>query len=109
MGENVSLIDGHIDTDIENQSICHSCFHSYVCEQFNENRHITDNKKCHFHNDHFVASADLVEVVRCKDCIYRDDCPQQITHTTRDYALEQNVSTYNKVDFCSYGERRGKE
>lgn len=69
MGENVSLIDGHIDSE----------------------------------------PRDMVEVVRCKNCIYRDDCPQQITHTTRDYVLEQNVSTYNKVDFCSYGERRGKQ
>lgn len=39
-------------------SICKDCFHSYVCEQFNEHREY-DNKKCHFANDHFV-SADII-------------------------------------------------
>ena len=52
--------------------------------------------------------ADVEEVVRCKDCKYQDDCAGQMVHTTRDYVLEQNVSTYNKVDFCSYGERKEK-
>lgn len=39
-------------------SICKDCFHSYVCEQFNEHREC-DNKKCHFANDHFIP-ADLI-------------------------------------------------
>lgn len=45
----------------KNQSVCRSCFHSYMCEQFNEHRD-SDNKKCHFFNDHFVHAADVVEV-----------------------------------------------
>lgn len=45
----------------ENESICRKCFHSYVCEQFNEHRD-RDNKKCHFFNDHFVPTADVAEV-----------------------------------------------
>ena len=50
-------------------SICKDCFHSYVCEQFNEHRDSDwDNKKCHFTNDHFVPADDVVKVVRCKDC-----------------------------------------
>jgi hypothetical protein len=53
-----------------------------------------------------VIDKDLVEVVRCKDCKYQDDCAGQMVHTTRDYVLELNVSTYNKVDYCSYGERK---
>lgn len=52
--------------------------------------------------------ADVEEVVRCKDCKYRDDCAGQMVHTTRDYVLEQNVSTYNKVDYCSNGKRKEK-
>lgn len=52
--------------------------------------------------------ADVEEVVRCKDCKHQDDCAGQMVHTTRDYVLEQNVSTYNKVDFCSYGKRKEK-
>ena len=39
-------------------SICTECFHSYVCEKFNEHREC-DNKRCYFANDHFV-SADLI-------------------------------------------------
>ncbi|MBE7039119.1 MAG: hypothetical protein E7398_00140 [Ruminococcaceae bacterium] len=54
-------------------------------------------------------TADVEEVVRCEKCDYKDDCARQMVHTTRDYVLEQNISTYNKVDFCSYGERRDKE
>lgn len=50
-----------------------------------------------------APTADVVEVVRCKDCKYQDDCARQMVHTTRDYVLEQNISTYNKIDFCSFG------
>jgi hypothetical protein len=66
----------------QNESICRSCFHSYVCEQFNEHRD-SDNKKCHFFNDHFVHAADVEEVrhgewaggmfddvLTCKECSY---------------------------------------
>ncbi len=53
-----------------------------------------------------IPTADVAEVVRCKNCIYQDDCARQMVHTTRDYVLEQNISTYKKVDFCSYGERK---
>ena len=53
-----------------------------------------------------IPTADVVEVVRCSECKYKDDCARQMVHTTQDYVLEQNISTYNKVDFCSYGERR---
>ena len=45
-----------------NESICRGCFHSYVCEQFNEHRN-SNNQKCHFCNDHFVSDTDVVEVV----------------------------------------------
>jgi hypothetical protein len=53
-----------------------------------------------------TPTADVVEVVRCKDCKHQDDCARQMVHTTRDSVLEQNKSTYNKVDFCSYGKRK---
>lgn len=41
------------------ESICRNCFHSYVCEQFNENKD-DNNEKCHFFNDHYVPAADVV-------------------------------------------------
>lgn len=53
-----------------------------------------------------APTAYVAEVVRCSECKYKDDCARQMVHTTRDYVLEQNISTYNKVDFCSCGERR---
>lgn len=40
-------------------SVCRNCFHSYVCEQFNENKD-DNNEKCHFLNDHYVPIADVV-------------------------------------------------
>ena len=43
------------------ESICRSCFHSYVCEQFNRHRD-SHNEKCHFYNDHFVPAADVVDL-----------------------------------------------
>ena len=44
-------------------SVCRHCFHSYVCEQFNEHRDSGwVNKKCHFFNDHFVNVENVVEV-----------------------------------------------
>ena len=100
---------------IQSKSICINCFHSYVCEQFNEHRDSGwVNKKCHFFNDHFVPAADVVEVVRCRDCQYRGDygCPMYYEED-----IEWDDDGYTEVDtiihdrttddgFCSYGERR---
>lgn len=41
------------------ESICRNCFHSYVCEQFNENKD-DNNTECHFANDHYIPAADVV-------------------------------------------------
>ena len=41
------------------ESICRNCFHSYVCEQFNENKD-DNNEKCHFANDHYIPRANVV-------------------------------------------------
>lgn len=40
------------------------------------------------------------EIIKVLEC-----CSGQ-TVKKRDYVLEQNVSTYNKVDYCSHGERK---
>ena len=53
------------------ESLCSRCFHSYVCEQFNEHRDSTaEYTRCHFYNDHFVDAAD-VEVVKHGRWIYK--------------------------------------
>ena len=43
-----------------------------------------------------TPTADAVEVVRCKDCKYKDGCNQYVLH----YGDECELA------FCSYGERR---
>lgn len=57
-----------------------------------------------------APSADVVEVVRCKDCKHHPDnggeCDHSITHTGRDYVCEVNTYRYIGIDYCSYGERR---
>ena len=80
---------------------CRDCIHYEIC--FAKNPWVRIEYCGEFRN-----KADFVEVVMCEKCDYKDDCAGQIVHTTRDYVLEQNISTYNKVDFCSYGERRDK-
>ena len=60
------------DFEEQDKSICRNCFHSYVCEQFNEHRD-SDNKKCHFHNDHFFPAADVAEEKRGRWIENEDD------------------------------------
>ena len=60
-------------------------------------------------NERIAPTADVVEVVRCKDCKHHPnnggDCDRSITHTSRDYLCEVNTYRYINIDFCSYGER----
>ena len=95
-------------------SVCKDCFHSYVCEQFNEHREC-DNTKCHFFYDHFVPAEDVVEVVRCRDCKYwRDWEMAVVSHGFGPNMGECHCSQWENeyfyyltedTDFCSYGER----
>ena len=49
------------------------------------------------------ADADVVKVVRCKDCKYQDVCEQMVEFTIRGLRV---FSISHKVSFCSYGERK---
>ena len=55
-------------------------------------------------------AADVVEVVRCKECIFAEanggDCNSTLPITYRNYVCEINETKYITLDFCSYGERR---
>lgn len=52
-----------------------------------------------------VPSADVVEVVRCKDCIHNDQCKHRVVMW-----VEDPINTWHKdIDFCSYGERKDDE
>lgn len=49
-----------------------------------------------------IDSADVVEVVRCKDCIHNDQCKHRVVMW-----VEDPTNTWHKdIDFCSYGERK---
>lgn len=45
-----------------------------------------------------IPTADVVKVVRCKDCKYQDECLQKVDC---EYVMKEIV-------FCSYGERKEK-
>ena len=50
-----------------------------------------------------TSTADVVEVVRCKDCrMFVDNKEALVTYCTR----ECKSLTVNPDDFCSYGERK---
>ena len=84
-------------------SICKDCFHSYVCEQFNEHREC-DNTKCHFFNDHFISTADVVEVVRCKDCKHCEHINDGFAKDWWQCQRRGNSFRRKPDDYCSYGE-----
>ena len=54
----------------------------------------------------------FVEVVRCKDCQYRDteDCPSAERQCFRNNigVIKERWVTGDHMDYCSYGERREK-
>lgn len=49
-----------------------------------------------------VPSADVVEVVRCKDCKYDSLCFSDVEMTNR--SKTENI--YKQIEWCSYGERK---
>ena len=94
-------------------SICKNCFHSYVCEQFNEHREC-DNEKCHFFNDHFVPAKDVIRVVRCKDCEHcciSTDPKTNISIQKCGYVGFNPVQSSQVSDdfYCGYGELKERE
>ena len=48
-----------------------------------------------------MDSADVVEVVRCKDCVYREVKGEGMTHWFGCRIMEHNDDDW----YCSYGER----
>ena len=81
---------------------CKDCLHYELCKRLDA---IFDyyNMPSPIHlptvcSDFFKNKADVVEVVRCKDCVYSNE-----KHTTCHYG----VGRYVKPDhFCGYGERK---
>lgn len=57
-----------------------------------------------------VPSADVVEVVRCKDCKWYEDENHKIYENCVKWKNSHGIILpVDPVDFCSYGERRSDE
>ena len=55
-----------------------------------------------------APTADVVEVVRCKDCKYAEK--DKVVLGVPDYTcLKTSITCLSADDFCSYGEREDKE
>ena len=55
-----------------------------------------------------TPTADVVEVVRCKDCKYAFHHPLGYIYCHRD-GINAYEMVFRKDSFCSYGERKDKE
>ncbi len=81
---------------------CKECYHNDVCK-YGENRSngmYCTGDKC----KQYKSTADVVEVVRCKDCRLRNtpDCAMWYKCSK----CGGQWSWENNYDYCSYGERR---
>lgn len=51
-----------------------------------------------------LPTADVVEVVRCKDCVHRDPEDRKCEHY-----MNNNIFIRQDNDYCSYGERKKQQ
>lgn len=49
-------------------------------------------------------TADVVEVVRCKDCIYKEECGREVL--VNEYDNDKAVDITGFLFYCSYGEKK---
>lgn len=94
---NVSLIDGHID----NAEHCVCCG-----AVIPEGRQVCII--CGLKTNYKQSTADVVEVVRCKDCKYAFHHPLGYIYCHRDGRNAYEM-VFKKDSFCSYGERKDGE
>lgn len=82
---------------------CKDCIHEKVCEG-SINTSSSVEKNCKF----FKNKTDVVEVVRCKDCIYFKE--SEVTNSCYCDWHREYFETYPN-DYCSYGtpKERGEE
>ena len=53
-----------------------------------------------------MPTVDAVEVVRCKDCIYKEECGREVLINECDD--DKAVDITGVLFYCSYGERKGE-
>lgn len=95
---NISLIDGHID----NAEHCVCCG-----AVIPEGRQVCII--CGLKTNYKQSAADVVEVVRCKDCKWYQNLEIVDKVQTRCFNLAGLYRVCNPNDFCRYGERKDGE
>ena len=96
--------------ELEVKEQCKKCFHFQVCANvlkqqlyIREKMLKEENPKC----DNFVPTADVVEVVRCKDCKHLTvhNSPTLYAYCEKTHYRFEPFKTDTRTHFCSYGER----
>ena len=81
---------------------CKDCYHNEVCEALYELNGVPRIFACQC--AYFRNAADVVEVVRCKNCMHYE------LHGNGRFGLCKRPHKFHSLqkesDFCSYGERR---
>lgn len=84
---------------------CEDCIHGEICERFAGLRTLVCGYKAEERCKMFKPTADVAEVVRCKDCKYRY-VPTRCALWTGTIG-EKDYFRYHGDDFyCSFGERK---
>ena len=122
----VSLINGHIDDDNYIGDISHNIYVKVVEEAdqmiFKTVKRIGNEYKLNFLVDKskviealtdyqrkINGTADIVEVVRCKDCVYYNNGVCEYLTESEMRILAGCEVVVGGADYCSYGERRDKK
>ena len=81
---------------------CGDCIHADICEH---NQSLEFSKENIAWCDSFKDKADVVEVVRCKDCVYGEQYDEEIDGW-RECRYDGWGLAYEISHFCSYGKRK---
>ena len=52
-----------------------------------------------------LVPKDYIQAVKCKECKHRDKCHKTIAIREYDKDIECSYARFEKLTFCSYGER----
>ncbi len=75
---------------------CKNCLHIDICDKLRPIEYCMDKTCSRFQN-----KADVVEVVRCKDCKHA----RRTVYCYYGCKVDGSIA-HNETDFCSYGERK---
>ena len=88
---------------------CKKCFHYKACREVASHNGYIDISYTESQCKHFIPTADVVEVVRCRDCKH---CYHYVTPTLERYECyyygcsDEVVNYVEPMHYCAYGERR---